>query len=62
MRRLGNYYVMPVINKWRWHYITFLIKRVNIMVYQTHKLKMAIQWKRWMATEIHLDHSSPLRK
>jgi hypothetical protein len=21
-----------------------------------------IQWKRWMATEIHLDHSSPLRK
>jgi hypothetical protein len=32
------------------------------MVYQNHKLKMVIQWKRWMATEIHLDHSSPLRK
>jgi hypothetical protein len=23
---------------------------------------MVIQWKRWMATEIHLDHSSPLKK
>jgi hypothetical protein len=23
---------------------------------------MVIQWKRWMATEIHLDHSSTLRK
>jgi hypothetical protein len=32
------------------------------MVYQNHRLKMVIQWKRWMATEIHLDHSSPLRK
>jgi hypothetical protein len=32
------------------------------MVYQNHRLKMVIQWKMWMATEIHLDHSSPLRK
>jgi hypothetical protein len=32
------------------------------MVYQNHMLKMVIWWKRWMATEIHLDHSSPLRK
>jgi hypothetical protein len=32
------------------------------MVYQNHRLKMVIQWKRWMATEIHLDHSCPLRK
>jgi hypothetical protein len=31
------------------------------MVYQNHRLEMLIQWKRWMATEIHLDHSSPLR-
>ena len=31
------------------------------MVYQNNKLKMVIQWKRWMATKIHLDHSSPLR-
>jgi hypothetical protein len=23
---------------------------------------MVIQWKRWMAIEIHIDHSSPLRK
>ena len=38
------------------------IKRVNFMVYQNHRLKMVIEWKRWMATEIHLDHSSPLRK
>ena len=34
------------------------IKRVNIMVYQNHGLKMVIQWKRWMATEIHLDQVS----
>jgi hypothetical protein len=26
------------------------------------QLKMVIQWKRWMAIEIHLDHSSPFRK
>ena len=32
------------------------------MVYQNHRLKMMIQWKMWMAIEIHLDHSSPLRK
>ena len=32
------------------------------MVDQNHILKIVIQWKRWMATEIHLDHSSPLRK
>ena len=32
------------------------------MVYQNRRLKMVIQWKRWMATEIHMDHSSPLRK
>jgi hypothetical protein len=32
------------------------------MVYQNHKLEMLIQWKRWLATEIHLDHSSLLRK
>jgi hypothetical protein len=32
------------------------------MVYQNHMLKMVIQWKRWMATEIHLDHSSHLMK
>ena len=32
------------------------------MVYQNHRLKMVIQRKRWMATKIHLDHSSPLRK
>ena len=32
------------------------------MVYQNHRLKMVIQWKRWISTEIHLDHSSPLRK
>jgi hypothetical protein len=32
------------------------------MVYQNHRLKMVIQWKRWMATEIHMDHSSPLMK
>ena len=25
-------------------------------------LKMVIEWKRWMATEIHMDHSSPIRK
>ena len=32
------------------------------MVYQDHRLEMLIQWKRWLATEIHLDHSSPLKK
>ena len=32
------------------------------MVYQNHRLKMVIQWKQWMAIEIHLYHSSPLRK
>ena len=32
------------------------------MVYQNHRLKMVIQWKRWMAIDIHMDHSSPLRK
>jgi hypothetical protein len=32
------------------------------MVYQNHMLKMVIQSKRWTTTEIHLDHSSPLRK
>jgi hypothetical protein len=32
------------------------------MVYQNHRLKMVIQWKRLMVTEIHVDHSSPLRK
>ena len=32
------------------------------MVYQNHRLKMVIQWKRWMAIEVHLDHSSLLRK
>jgi hypothetical protein len=26
------------------------------MVYQNQRLKMVIQWKRWMATKIHLDH------
>jgi hypothetical protein len=26
------------------------------MVYQNHMIEMLIQWKRWMATEIHLDH------
>jgi hypothetical protein len=31
--------MMVVINKWRWHYITFPIKRVNIMVYQNHGLE-----------------------
>jgi hypothetical protein len=31
--------MMFVINKWRWHYITFPIKRVNIMVYQNHRLE-----------------------
>jgi hypothetical protein len=43
IRPLGNHYMMVVINKWRWHYITFPlndnIKRVNIMVYQNHRLK-----------------------
>ena len=38
------------------------IKSVNIMVYQNHRLKMVIQWKMWMAIEIHLDLSSILRK
>jgi hypothetical protein len=32
------------------------------MVYRNHRIEMLIQWKRWMATKIHLDHSSPLRK
>jgi hypothetical protein len=32
------------------------------MVYQNHRLEMLILWKRWLATEIHLDHSSPLMK
>ena len=54
--------MIPVINKWRRHYIPFPIQRVNIMVYQNHRLKMVIQWKRWMANVFHLDHSSPLRK
>jgi len=25
------------------------------MVYRNHRLKMVFQWKRWMATKIHLD-------
>jgi hypothetical protein len=25
------------------------------MVYQNYRLEMLIQWKRWMATDIHLD-------
>jgi hypothetical protein len=32
------------------------------MFFQNHRLKMVIQWKRLMAIEIHLDHSSPLKK
>jgi hypothetical protein len=31
--------MMLVINKWRWIYITFPIKRVNIMVYQNHRIE-----------------------
>jgi hypothetical protein len=31
--------MMVVINKWRWNYITFSIKIVDIMVYQNHRLK-----------------------
>jgi hypothetical protein len=27
------------------------------MVYQNHRLKIVIHWKRWMATDIHLDHT-----
>jgi hypothetical protein len=32
------------------------------MVYENHRLKMVIPWKRWMAIEIPIDHSSPFRK
>jgi hypothetical protein len=32
------------------------------MVYQNHMLEMLIKCKRWMAIDIHMDHSSPLRK
>lgn len=31
--------MMVVINMWRWYYITFPIKRVNMMVYQNHWLE-----------------------
>jgi hypothetical protein len=31
------------------------------MVYQNHGLTIVIQWKRWMATEIHQAHSDPIR-
>jgi hypothetical protein len=31
--------MMVVINEWIWHYITFPIKRVNIMVDQNHRLE-----------------------
>jgi hypothetical protein len=39
IRPLGNHDMMTVINKWRWNYITFPIKRVNIVVYQNHRLE-----------------------
>jgi hypothetical protein len=39
IRPLGNHYMMSIINKWRWHYIIFPIKRMNIAVYQNHMLK-----------------------
>jgi hypothetical protein len=39
IRPLGNHYMMVVIKKWRRHYITFPIKRVNIMVCQNHGLE-----------------------
>jgi hypothetical protein len=38
-RPLGNHYMMYAIEKWRWYYITFPIKMVNIIVYQNHRLK-----------------------
>jgi hypothetical protein len=31
--------MMDVIKKWRWNYIIFPIKKVNIMVYQSHKIE-----------------------
>jgi hypothetical protein len=31
--------MMYVIKKWRWNYITFPIKRVNIMLYQNNMLE-----------------------
>jgi hypothetical protein len=55
IRPLGNHYMMYLIKKLRWNYIPFPINRVNIMVYQNHRLEMLIQWKRWMTTKIYLD-------
>jgi hypothetical protein len=46
IRPLGNHYMMVVIKKWIWKYITFPlnenIKRVNIMVYQNQGIKNVV--------------------
>jgi hypothetical protein len=34
--------MMLLINKWRWNYITFSKKRVNIMVYETNGLETIV--------------------